>query len=80
MRDFCILTGFENIVSKIELDRSSLACKGTKHRTRYLKRFHSTTTHASSSPNLNSLRISNIDTKTNGIHTINDDVKLFKER
>ena len=25
MWDFCILTGFENIVLKIELDRSSLA-------------------------------------------------------
>ena len=29
MQDFCILTGFENVVSKIELDRSSLACTGT---------------------------------------------------
>ena len=26
MRDFCVLTGFENVVLKIELDRSLLAC------------------------------------------------------
>ena len=45
MRDFCVLTGFENVVLKIELDQSLLACTDTKHRTRYLKRFHSTSGH-----------------------------------
>ena len=43
--NFCILTGFENVVSKIELDRSSLACTDTKRRTQYSKRFHSTRFH-----------------------------------
>ena len=47
MQDFYILTGFENIVSNIELDRSSLAYTYTKHRTRYSKRFHSTSAQAS---------------------------------
>ena len=45
MWDFCILTGFENVVSKIKLHLSSLGCTDTKHRTRYLKWFHSTTVH-----------------------------------
>ena len=26
MSDFCVLTGFENVVSTIELDQSLLAC------------------------------------------------------
>ena len=33
--DLCIFTGFENVVLMIGLDRSSLACIDTKHRTRY---------------------------------------------
>ena len=39
---FLRFNGFENVVSKIELYRSSLACTDTKHRTQYLNRFHST--------------------------------------
>ena len=42
---FLHLTGFENVVSKIELDRSSLACTDTKRQTQYSKRFHSTRFH-----------------------------------
>ena len=45
MRDFCVLTGFENVVSKIKLDQSSQAYTDTKHRTRYSKQFHNTSTH-----------------------------------
>ena len=43
MSDFCVLTGFENVASMIELDQSSLSCTDAKHRTQNWKQFHSTT-------------------------------------
>ena len=39
MSNFCVLTGFENIVLMIELDRQSLACTETKHRPRIQSNF-----------------------------------------
>ena len=39
MLDFYVLTGFENVVSKIDLDRSSLACTDVTGRFSSMRRF-----------------------------------------
>ena len=42
MLDFCIFTGFENVVLMIGLDQTSLAFTDAKHRTQHSKQSQST--------------------------------------
>ena len=43
MLNFFMITGFENVVSTVELDRSSLAYTDTRHQTRLSQQSHITT-------------------------------------